>query len=133
VCWQGHTSAEDSWEPVGHHDLVHCPQRVAEYDAVASRRPKASMRGGPSNGALTALRRRCSFSRTGHRRPHRRPATAGPSAVLAQWAAGVAPRASLLGRGAAILYWLPACGWQLGCVRSLSRKAPFTHSAVIGY
>ena len=39
VRWQGHASADDSWEPVEH--LVHCPERVAEYKAAAPRRPKA--------------------------------------------------------------------------------------------
>ena len=39
VRWQGHSSADDSWEPVEH--LAHCPERVAEYEAAAPRRPKA--------------------------------------------------------------------------------------------
>jgi len=39
VRWQGHASADDSWEPAEH--LVHCPERVAEYEAAAPRRPKA--------------------------------------------------------------------------------------------
>jgi transposase InsO family protein len=39
VRWQGHDSAEDSWEPAEH--LAHCPERVAEYEAAAPRRPKA--------------------------------------------------------------------------------------------
>ena len=38
VRWQGHASATDSWEPVEH--LAHCPERVAEYEAAAPRRPK---------------------------------------------------------------------------------------------
>ena len=47
--WQGHSSADDSWEPVEH--LAHCPERVAEYEAAPPRRPKAS---GPAGGpALT--------------------------------------------------------------------------------
>ena len=48
VRWQGHASADDSWEPVEH--LAHCPERVAEYEAAAPRRPKArrlASRGAP--------------------------------------------------------------------------------------
>ena len=33
VRWQGHASADDSWEPAEHLD---CPERVAEYEAAAS-------------------------------------------------------------------------------------------------
>ncbi len=32
VQWQGHDSADDSWEPEEH--LAHCPERVAEYEAA---------------------------------------------------------------------------------------------------
>ena len=39
VRWQVHASAADSWEPAEH--LANCPERVAEYAAAASRRPKA--------------------------------------------------------------------------------------------
>ena len=39
VRWQGYASADDSWEPVEH--LAHCPERVAEYEAAAPRRPQA--------------------------------------------------------------------------------------------
>ena len=46
VRWQGHASAEDSWEPVEH--LAHCPERVAEYEAAAPLRPKA--RRAPATG-----------------------------------------------------------------------------------
>jgi hypothetical protein len=33
VRWQGHASADDSWEPVEH--LAHCQERVAKYEAAA--------------------------------------------------------------------------------------------------
>jgi hypothetical protein len=58
------------------------------------------------------------------------PAPAGSSAGLGR---GGRAQAGPLGRarGAAILYWWPDEGWQLGRVRRLSRTDPFTH--VVGY
>jgi hypothetical protein len=41
VQWQGHDSAEDSWEPAEH--LAHCPELVAEYAAAAPSHPKARL------------------------------------------------------------------------------------------
>ena len=39
VRWQGHDSADDSWEPVEH--LTNCADRIAEYEAAAPRRQRA--------------------------------------------------------------------------------------------
>ena len=39
VRWQGHDSTDDSWEPVEH--LTNCPERIADYEAAASRRSQA--------------------------------------------------------------------------------------------
>ena len=39
VRWQGHASADDSWDPMEH--LTHCLERVAKYEAAAPLRPKA--------------------------------------------------------------------------------------------
>ncbi len=39
VRWRGHTSADDEW--LRAEELVHCPERVAEYDAAAPRRWRA--------------------------------------------------------------------------------------------
>ena len=53
--WQGHASAADSWEPAEH--LANCPERVAEYEAAAPRRPKAlraHQRAGPAPLAQAA-------------------------------------------------------------------------------
>ena len=52
VRWQGHTSADDSWEPVEH--LTHCPERVAEYEAAAPRRPAARRHAGRGGTARPA-------------------------------------------------------------------------------
>ena len=42
VRWRGHTSADDAWLLL--EELAHCPEKVAEYDAAASRR-RAARRG----------------------------------------------------------------------------------------
>jgi hypothetical protein len=114
VRWQGHASAEDSWEPVKH--LAHCPERVAKYEAAAPRRPRArwaQQRGlGLSPLAAQPL-------------PAPAPPAPPPPAPPPVWA--VAAQAGPLGRDAAILYWWPDKGWQLARVRRLSRTDPFTH------
>ena len=120
VRWQGHASADDSWEPAEH--LVHCPERVAEYEAAAPRRPKA-LRVRQRAGASSA--------------PAAAPPVAPPPPPVAPtpplpppgWA--VAALAGSPVPGSVILYWWPDEGWQLGRVRRRSRHAPFTH--VVGY
>ena len=118
VRWLGHPSADDSWEPAEH--LVHCPERVAEYEEAAPRRPKT-------------VRARARAQAGGHATEED---GAGSSLPVAPrpvpppgWAVAAARRAPVL--GATLLYWWPDEGWQLGRVRRRSRKAPFTH--VVGY
>jgi hypothetical protein len=121
VRWQGHASAEDSWEPVEH--LAHCPERVAKYQAAAPRRPKAR-RAQQRGLGLPSL--------AAQPLPAPAPPVPAPPAPPPGWA--VAAQAGPLpgpGRGAAILYWWPDEGWQLGRVLRLSRTDPLTH--VVGY
>ena len=96
VRWQGHTSASDSWEPAEH--LAHCPERVAEYEAAAPRRPKAlrALRraGGPSAAALQP-------SRAASPPPVAPPRPAPPSG----WAVAAAGGLPVL--GSTLLYWWP--------------------------
>ena len=49
VRWHGHTSADDEW--LRTEQLVHCPEKVAEYDAAAPRR-RAARLGGPGADPL---------------------------------------------------------------------------------
>ena len=49
VRWHGHTSADDGW--LRTEQLVHCPEKVAEYDAAAPRR-RAARLGGPGADPL---------------------------------------------------------------------------------
>jgi len=120
VRWQGHASADDSWEPAEH--LVHCPERVAEYEAAAPRRPKAlrvRQRAGASSAPAAAP----------PVAPPPPPAAPTPPLPPPGWA--VAALAGSPVPGSVILYWWPDEGWQLGRVRRRSRHAPFTH--VVGY
>jgi hypothetical protein len=96
----------DSWEPVEH--LTNCPERIAEQEAAAPRRPKARRR-----AARDALH-------TGARRP--------PSAPGQKARAGckVAPPGQP-SVGSALLYWWPEYGWQLGRVLRRTRQGTFSH------
>ena len=113
VRWQGHASADDSWEPVEH--LTNCPERLAEYEAAAPRRPKARR-----------------TARSGGADPAAPPPPAPPPPTVFSppprpppgWAVG--PLGSPL-VGASILYWWPEEGWQLGVVARLCTRAPFSH------
>jgi hypothetical protein len=66
VQWRGYTSADEAW--LRAEELLHCPEKVAEYDAAAPRR-RGARRGGPREGAAAV------------------PAAAAPSAAGAspQW------------------------------------------------
>jgi len=118
VRWQGHASAEDSWEPVEH--LANCPERIAEYEAAAPRRPKAR-RAQQRTRDLPAQ-----VSPPLPADPPPGPTRPDPPPGWAVVAVAGPP-----GLGSAILYWWPDEGWQLGHVRRRSRKAPFTH--VVGF
>ena len=120
VRWQGHASATDSWEPVEH--LAHCPERVAEYEAAAPRRPKAlRSRHRAGGGAVPVAAPPAAVP----------PPSAGPTPPIPppDWTVVGPAHAPVL--GSVILYWWPDEGWQLGRVRRHSRQAPFSH--VVGY
>ena len=112
VRWRGHTSADDEW--LRTEQLVHCPEKVAEYDAAAPRR-RAARLGGPGADPLAfppplAAQTALAVAPTGFR-----------LASLAEALAGKA----LVGRS--ILYRWPVLGWVRGRVVRVSRAAGFSH------
>ena len=113
VRWQGHDSADDSWEPEEH--LAHCPERVAEYEAAAPRRPKARR---------AAAAKPPGSVDSGPGGPPPAPAEAPAPVAPAGWAVGPAGAPAL---GASVLYWWPAYGWQRGVVARLCPRAPYSH------
>ncbi len=52
VLWRGHTSAADEW--LRAEELLHCPEKVAEYDAAAPRRRRAGRRVPPAGAAVVS-------------------------------------------------------------------------------
>ena len=108
VRWQGHDSTADSWEPAEH--LTNCPERIAEYEAAAPRRPRTLRRAdrGAARPAAAAV-------------PV--PEHAFPLAPPG-WT--VVPEGPVL-PGAALLYWWPIEGWQLGRVARPTARGPFSH------
>ena len=91
-----------TWEPEEH--LAHCPERVAEYEAAAPRRPKARRAAAAkSPGSVDP----------GPGGPPPAPAEAPAPVAPAGWAVGPAGAPAL---GASVLYWWPAYGWQRGVV-----------------
>jgi hypothetical protein len=115
VRWRGHTSADDEW--IRAEELLHCPEKVAEYDAAAPRR-RGARRGGPLEGAA-AVPAAAAPSAAGASPP-----VAPPGFRLASPAEAQAGRA-LVGRP--ILYRWPVQGWVLGKVVRVSRAAGFSH------
>jgi hypothetical protein len=112
VRWRGHTSADDEW--LRTEELVHCQEKVAEYDAAAPRR-RAARLGVPGAGPVvvpTALAAETAL------------AVAPPGFRLASSAEALAGKA-LVGRS--ILYWWPGQGWVQGRVVRVSRAAGFSH------
>ena len=126
VRWQGYASADDSWEPVEH--LAHCPERVAEYEAAAPRRPQA-LRARQRAAAPSAEAAPSVAAPPPAGVPPPPPGVPPPPVPPPGWS--VAAAAGSLAPGAAILYWWPDEGWQFGRVRRRSRRTPFTH--VVGY
>ena len=108
VRWQGHDSTADSWEPVEH--LTNCPERIAEYEAAAPRRPR-TLRKADRGGAGPAAE-----------------AVPGPEHAppLAPRGWTVVPEGPVI-PGAALLYWWPGEGWQLGHVARPTSRGPFSH------
>ena len=120
VRWRGHTSADDEW--LRAEELLHCPEKVAEYDAAAPRR-RAARRGGL--GAVAAP-------------PAAAPArVAAPPAVLIPPAGSrvAAPAEVLAGKalvGRGVLYYWPEAGWVQGRVARVSRAVGFSHVVKYG-
>ena len=117
VRWRGHTSADDEWLRL--EELAHCPEKVAEYDAVAPRR-RGTRRAVPDAGQTAA--------------PPAAPVPApAPPALPPVAPAGfrlatpleVATGSSLLCR--AVLFHWQADGWVRGTVARRSRAAGFSH------
>jgi len=115
VRWRGHSSAEDEWLRAA--DLGHCPEKVAEYEAAATRR-RAALRGqvgsrpdtpAPPPGDPAPLRAPSGFR------------LAGPGEVC-----GGAALAN-----SQVLYLWPADGWLQGRVRRVCKRPGFSH--VVGY
>ena len=121
VRWRGHASPADEWLRV--EALAHCPERVAEYDAVARNRRAA--RHNARRGRLSS--------------PDAVPSPAAlvggnapptpPSGFRIATAGEVTSGRALVGR--AVLYCWPAEGWVRGRVVRQSRAAGFSH--VVGY
>jgi hypothetical protein len=108
VRWCGHTSADDEW--LRTEELVHCQEKVAEYDAAAPRR-RAARLGVPGAGPVvvpTALAAETAL------------VVAPPGFRLASSAEALAGKV-LVGRS--ILYWWPGQGWVQGRVVRVSRAA----------
>ena len=120
VRWRGHTSADDEW--LRAEELLHCPEKVAEYDAAAPRR-RSARRGGL--GAVAAP-------------PAATPArVAVPPAVLIPPAGSrvAAPAEVLTGKalvGRGVLYYWPEAGWVQGRVARVSRAVGFSHVVKYG-
>jgi hypothetical protein len=114
VRWQGHASADDSWEPV--ENLNNCPERLAEYEAAAHRRPKArrvAARGGAAPPPPPPVLTQPSVAIPPH-----------PPCPPPAWVVGPAAPPVV---GASLLYWWPEVGWQFGRVARLSKRTPFSH------
>ncbi len=114
VRWRGHTSADDEW--LRAEELLHCPEKVAEY--AAPRRRRAGRRVGPADeaavpdggDALPSVAAVPLLAPAGFR-------LAAPGEVRAGQA--------LVGRS--ILYRWPPHGWVRGRVVRASRAAGFSH------
>ena len=118
VRWRGHASPEDQW--LRKEELTHCPERVAEYNAAASRR----------RSALRAERAAAAAPRP--RLPEGPATPVGPHAPVGFRLARpdeVLAGAALV--GARVLYWWPTEGWVPGAVTRRSRSPGFSH--VVGY
>jgi hypothetical protein len=125
VRWRGHTSADDEW--LRAEELLHCPEKVAEYDAAAPRRrrPGAGRRVGPTadaaavpdgGAALPSVAAGPLLAPAGFR-------LATPAHGHGEVRAG--PGLALVGRS--ILYRWPPHGWVRGRVVRTSRAVGFSH------
>ncbi len=114
--WRGHTSAADEW--LRAEELLHCPEKVAEYDAAAPRRRRAGRGVGPADGAAAPDG------------GHALPSVAAVPLVAPAGFRLAAPGEVRTGRalvGRSILYRWPPHGWVRGRVVRASRAAGFSH------
>jgi len=127
VRWRGHTSADDEW--LRAEDLVHCQEKVAEYDAAAPRR-RAARRG---ESAACPPPPPAAPARAAVLPSRLIPAGPAPLVSPAGFRLAVADEVrsgpALVGRW--VLYRWPEAGWVRGRVGRVSRAAGFSH--VVGY
>ena len=123
VRWRGHTSADDEW--LRAEELLNCPEKVAEYDAVAARRRAArrvDVPGDPVDVPVPGPR--------GAVPPPAGPAPlVSPAGYRVALATEVRSGKALVGQW--VLYCWPAEGWVRGRVVRVSRAPGFSH--VVGY
>ncbi len=106
VRWRVHTSAADKWLLA--EELLHCPEKVAEYESSPAARPQ----------------------RAGYVAPPQPPAPLlAPAGFRLATGAELRSGAALV--GAWVLYRWPLEGWVAGRVRRVCRRGGFSH--VVGY
>ena len=108
VRWRGHSSAADEW--LRAEELVHCPEKVAEYEAAAPRRRAARRGRDGAPPALLAVAPAPLLAPPGFRLAQQRELRDGAALV-----------------GARVLYQWPTDGWVLGRVRRACRRPGFSH------
>ena len=113
VRWRGHTSADDEWLRV--EELLHCPEKVAEYEASPAARPGRADAAAPPLPPASAAVIPCPLL--------------PPAGFRLALGAELRSGAALV--GAWVLYLWPLEGWVAGRVRRVCRRGGFSH--VVGY
>ncbi len=122
VRWRGHTPADDEW--LRAEELLHCPEKVAEYDAAAPRSRAARRVDSPVDVPVPCPR--------GAVTP-----PAGPAPLVSPAGYRVALATEVRSGKALVGQWMlysgcwPAEGWVRGRVVRVSRAASFSH--VVGH
>jgi hypothetical protein len=116
--WRVHTSADDEW--LRAEELMHCQEKVAEYDATAPRR-RAARRAAPAAAATAAP--------PAPPAPAPAPLVAHAGFRLAASSEGLAGTALV---GQTVLYRWKVDVWVRGTVTARSRPAGFSHVARYG-
>ena len=106
VRWRGHTSAADEW--LRAEELLHCPEKVAEYESSPAARPQRAVSVAPPPPPAPLL---------------------APAGFRLATGAELRSGAALV--GAWVLYRWPLEGWVAGRVRRVCRRGGFSH--VVGY
>jgi hypothetical protein len=106
VRWRGHTSAADEW--LRAEELLHCPEKVAEYESRPAARPQRAVSVVPPQPPAPLL---------------------APAGFRLATGAELRSGAALV--GAWVLYRWPLEGWVAGRVRRVCRRGGFSH--VVGY